>query len=799
MAPGRPEEAVSIPPARSEWAWTAAAALVVTAFSLVFLLHDRQYFWNDDFQTYQLAGYREVGRAWSHGEVPLLSPYSWFGGALAGEFQNGVFSVFLTGLALVVFPLGLSLPYAAATFAIVHLAVLAAGSFRLARTRGLPPNLALLAALVAALNGWTFLWGARQWFPALASFAWFPWTWWALERALRPGAGWRRSLPAGVFLYLAVTAGWPFTVLMLAVLSAWLTVRTLGQRRWTAAWPVAAAWLIGLGLSAPAWLMLLEYAGETVRGATPLTQVTRAWLVPPAGWLGLVFPSYIGPWPVFFRWKDHACAEMTGGLVPVAVLAATLVRHGRDFLYRRGWELGLGFVLFVLCVSPSLGNFQYPFRWLPFFFLVLGLLAAHGLQALRARAEAAPSTRPPNPGLWAVAAVLVVWGRALWFNRDPTTVTLVHGVCLLATCLGWAVVESRRIPVARLRPWLPGALLLVSCSFMYVNYGLVAEVPTWRVDEHLYERPPLDAGVRYLSVYACEDVLGDQPRGPLNPGWIPGIELFPGNTATYAGVEMVNGYSPMGPRGLARVCGIAGHGYFTGGAGDRLLVQEAGPGGLLQLMGVDGLVVAERFLTHQARLEAAGWRPTAEVQGGRVFRRTAPPSPRVHALGEAVCCPDPEDAVQELTAVTGRPAPRVLSGPGSGTEGHLQTFATAQLGAVEEGRNVVSVDVANPSEEGEALVAFSRPWHAGYRAEYAGRPLPVLLLDLTMPAVRLPPGTRGRLVLRYEPRSFVAGVRAAAATSGILLLILAIASVRRFAVGRPAAPARAEAALCLTS
>jgi hypothetical protein len=787
MAVPRARDSAPPPAAPGEGAWTAAAALVVAAFALVFLLHDRQFFWNDDFQTYQLAGYREAARAWIHGEVPLLNPYSWFGGALAGEFQNGVFSAFL--MALGATTLGLPLPYAAAAFAVAHLAVLAAGTFRLARTRQLPPDLALLAAFVAALNGWTFLWGAKQWFPALASFAWLPWAWWALERALRPGAGPSRVVPAGLFLYLAVAAGWPFTVLMLAVLSAWLTVRTLCRHPWTTAWPVPAAWLIGLGLSAPAWLLLLEYAGETVRGDTPLTKLSVRWVVPPAGWVGLAFPTYFTYWSVFERSKLHACAEMTGGLVPLAVLAAALWRRGRELVRRCGWELALATAVLLLCGSRGVGNFQYPFRWLPFFFLVLGLLAAHGLHLLRQRAEAVPAERPPNLGLWAAVPVSVVWVRALALHRDPTAVTLLYGLCLLGACLAWAVAEVRRFPGTRLRPWLPAAVLLVSCYFVYANYTSMAEVPTWRVDERLFANPPLDRGVRYLSLYTRPDLLDDHPAAA------PGIELFPGNTATYAGVEMVNGYSPMGPRGLARVCGVEGHGYFVGRAGERLLDQEAGPDGLLRLLGVDGLVVSDRFRSRQAALAAAGWRATADVRGGRVFRRDGPASPRVRPLDEVVVVPDADEAVRLLTAATGRPAPRVLSGPERGPE----TFAAAEVAAVEEGRNAVAVRVANRATDRDALVVFSRPWHAGYRAEYDGRPLPVLLFDLTMPAVRVPAGTSGRLVLRYQPRSFVLGVLAAAATALTLLLLPGLALFRRRAAPRRAAPLRAGPAALVST
>src|SRR5438132_12104428 len=100
MPPDQTSEADAAPSTRGEVARTVFAALLVAGFSLAFLFQDRQFFWNDDYQTYQLAGYRELARAWMHGEVPLLSPCSWFGGALAGEFQQGVFSIFLTAIAL---------------------------------------------------------------------------------------------------------------------------------------------------------------------------------------------------------------------------------------------------------------------------------------------------------------------------------------------------------------------------------------------------------------------------------------------------------------------------------------------------------------------------------------------------------------------------------------------------------------------------------------------------------------------------------------------------------------------------
>src|SRR5262245_1965897 len=197
-----------VPAAIREGSITILAGLLAVAFCGLLLLRDPEWFWRDDYQTYQLANYRDVARAWQEGELPLLSPYSWHGGALAAEYQNGVFSIFLTICALLAFGLGLSLPVAAAFLSTLHLAVLVGGTVRLSRRRGLAVDLALLVGLITMLSGWNMVWGARAWFPALASFAWLPWFWWALERALA-GGGRGRFLPAGIFLYLIVAAGWP--------------------------------------------------------------------------------------------------------------------------------------------------------------------------------------------------------------------------------------------------------------------------------------------------------------------------------------------------------------------------------------------------------------------------------------------------------------------------------------------------------------------------------------------------------------------------------------------------------------
>ncbi len=773
-----------------EAAATAAAGLLVAAFCALLLLHDPGFFWHDDFQSYQLAGFRDIARSWAAGEFPLLSPYSWHGSALAAEYQYGVFSVFLTGCVLAVFALGLPLPLAAAALSVIHLVVLATGAFRLGRQRGLPVELALVVALVAALNGWIIVWGAKAWFPTLASFAWLPWVWWALHRACDAPGGAARFLPAGGFLYLLIAAGWPFTVLMAGVLSLWFALRVRAQQgRWRAAWPVAAAWTLGLGLSAPAWLMVIEYSRHTLRGQVPAFELNPFWVVPALSLPGLALPALVTTWNVFGAPKPHRCLELSGGLVPLAAFLAVSCHAGRGFVRRFRWELGLCLLPLVLALNPGLGNFRWSFRWLPLFFLAAAMLGAHALALLHARPAAGPVEPRPNPGTWATFLVLLAWALAWALNTDPTAHTLWHGATLTAVCLLWATADRRCAPGPFARGWVPAAVVLMGAGLTCADMDRSLEVPAWE----LGPPPPLDPAVYYLSVHTRADAFTDRPDRPLRSYTGAGADLLPGNFSMYAGFRLVNGYSPMKPQGLSEVFGFGSHGFLgvdaalfdettevPGLASARhLLRREAGPDGLLGQMAVDGLIVADQFAADAAGLEAAGWRPAARVAGGQVFHRRGPPSPRVRAVEHAMRTGDRSTAAGLLRRREEPACPWVLFAPEAGPVAEPLAFAPAAVVPQWESRNAAAVDVTVPPSGADSLIAFARPWFPGYRAEFNGRPVAVEVVNLTMPTVRLPAGSAGTLVLMYRPRSLVVGCWIAGASCAAALALAIFAAGRR--------------------
>src|SRR5438046_9380342 len=110
--------------ARSKIVGATIAALIVIAFSILLLAHDPLIFWNDDYEISILPVFADMARAWNHGEFPLLSPCSWVCGTLAGEFQYGVFSIFINALIVWVWNLPLTFLEPVAIVSIVHFALL---------------------------------------------------------------------------------------------------------------------------------------------------------------------------------------------------------------------------------------------------------------------------------------------------------------------------------------------------------------------------------------------------------------------------------------------------------------------------------------------------------------------------------------------------------------------------------------------------------------------------------------------------------------------------------------------------
>lgn len=506
-----------------------SAGGLVLAFCLILLWHDPLLFWNDDYELSILPVFTDVARSWSHGEWPLLSPYSWVCGNLAGEYQYGTFSVFVNAAVVLIWKFPLTFPQQAAALSITHLFALAMGAYLLARDRNLAPSLSMLVALVAALNGWIICWGATDWFGALGAFAWLPWAWWGMERALdAQRSKWRFLWPAP-FVYLVLTGGFPYTVLMLALIGGWLVMKSLGQtRKVVSIAPLLVGALLGVSLAAPAWLALFDYVHGSARAAQDAAEHFQ-WRVPVAALPGFIVPNWTVLWSDFSsRLMPHTANELTCGLVPPLALIAGLIGLRRALVRRIGWELGLLLIALILCLLPTAGVFRWSFRWLPFLHVVLALCAAKSLQLL---------------------------GEShLRFARS----------------------------------WIPAIVTFAALLVTYIWIPPNCGVPKYNLDQELTRPAPLDPQRLYLSIYPAPEHMYriEKQRDPF------GTTVRPGSTSMFAGVRFLNGYSPIRPAGVAREFDCAIHGEIPPGKAATLLERESGPDGLLARLGVDGIIVA---------------------------------------------------------------------------------------------------------------------------------------------------------------------------------------------------------------
>jgi hypothetical protein len=685
--------------------------LLVVAFCLLLLWHDPLLFWNDDYELSILPVFADVARSWSQGHLPLLSPYSWVCSNLAGEFQYGTFSIFVNAAVVLIWKFPLGFAQQAAALSMTHLFVLAAGAFLLARDRKLSFPLSIFVSLVAALNGWIICWGASDWFGALGAFAWLPWAWWGLERALDPERGrWRFVWPAS-FVYLVVAGGFPYTVVMLALLVAWLAIKSVADTRSVRAiLPMLFGAALGFGLGAPAWLALLDYVHGSARELQP-SSAHWQWLVPVSALPGFILPCWTVNWADFStRYLPHPAVEMACGLVPPVALLGGFLGRGRELVRRIRWELGLLALVLAFSMLPTAGLFRWSFRWLPFIHLVLALCAA---EALRPRSATAATTGCAlfKPGVVGFALVAITAG-AMWLLHLGGPYALLLTLIFLGLATFWAISEFV-LRDSNLNTWVQVVITFGALLATYLcippNYG----IPKYNLSPELTKPVPLDPARLYLSVYPPPEFnyRVEFRKGPV------GQVLRPGSSSMWAALRFINGYSPILAAGVAREFKFAIHGEIDQDIGRYLIERESGRAGLLEQLGVDGIVVAPEI---GAEPVASDWEPVFANGEGRVFHRRGAPFAPVRAVAWIDSRPNEE-------------------------------FLPAAISRIQEGRNSVQCDVDVPDGSQPALLTFSRPYFRGYEARLGGKKLKVDSYRGLFPTVDIPAGSQGRVVLAYCP------------------------------------------------
>ncbi len=719
------------------------AGLIVVFFCFILLWHDPLVFWNDDYEISVLPVFADMARSWSEGHWPLLSPYSWVCGNLAGEFQYGTFSVFVNAAVILIWKFPLTFPQQAAALSIAHLFVLAIGAFLLARDRRFSVPLSILVALVASLNGWIICWGATDWFGALGAFTWLPWAWWAAERALdRQRTKWRFLWPAP-FVYLLVTGGFPYTVLMLLLLIAWLSIKTMWERRDSrdtkipptfSILPMLLGVALGFGLSAPAWMAILDLVQGSARELQPASNHWQ-WIVPPAALPAFILPCWTVNWSNFSsHYVPHTGTELACGLVAPVALIAGFIWRGRMLVTRLKWELLLLVLVLVLAMLPTAGLFRWSFRWLPFVHLVLAICAAEVLRTWLGTSRAEGPIRWPGsatPATMAVALV-VLTTIAMWVWRIGGSYAFPLTWIFLGLATLWCLLEFI-LHDSAFREWTPAVITFWALLVTYLCIPTNCGVPKYNLSQELLKPSPLDRSRLYLSIYPWAELTyrAENKSEPL------GQIVRLGSTSMWAGLRFINGYSPIRPAGVAREFQTTVHGEIDPTVGEYLLNDQAGADGELVRLGVDGIVVAREM--DFAPQPASEWEQVVSTDEGRVFHRRGAPFARVRSV----------------TSIDSRPN---------------EQFVSATISRVNDSRNQIEADIDVPAGDQPALLSFSRPYFRGYQARLGNQKLMVSSYRGLFPLVEVPGNAHGRLILVYRPSWLIWGANAAVSCTLVVML-----------------------------
>jgi hypothetical protein len=419
--------------------------------------------------------------------------------------------------------------------------------------------------------------------------------------------------------------------------------------------------------------------------------------------------------------KPHAAIELACGLAVSIVLAAAITRAPRAVLAKLRWEFALLAIVLAICMLPSAGMFRFSFRSLALFHVVLALIAAEAFRIASRDAPAASRSHfGGNLGTWAVAVVAVTAIASPAFGLPSLEYGPRLWLMFAIAAVLWWIVQATRDAATSSQEW---ALPLVTFATLFATYLAVpphAAVARFGLDANLNDVAPLDPNRLYLSLYRSPP---EHYRGDQTGGWF-GTITRPGSISMFAGVHLINGYSPVGPAGISRLLDFGTHGHINPPRIADVVLAEAGRDGLLAKLGIDGILVASD-LELPARLPA-NWHIVYSTWEGNVWHRDVA-LPHVRALAD-------------------------------------EHHSDANVTIVENSRQRVIAEIAPADRARPVLLAFSRPYFPGYHARLDGKPLAVTSINGLAPTLELPAGQSGRVTLVYQPRAVTIGGALAGAT-----------------------------------
>src|SRR5450631_1247288 len=240
---------------RARLGWGAVTALTVCAGYLLILLHNIQFFFQDDTAAGAVPDWLYIGDRLHQGALPILTPDAWMAGNWTVEGQNSLWNPVQLAVDYVA-PMVDRLDLLAAGVKGCFAIILALGVYRVALAYGARPAWAAVVGAAMPFSGWVLYYDSATWVTSLFGLAWTTHAWASGVRYARRESG---PVPMFAFAYLALIIGYVHAAIGMALVSLCVLVgEGLRSRSWVPAAKVAAvaiaAALCGLVTYLPGYL-----------------------------------------------------------------------------------------------------------------------------------------------------------------------------------------------------------------------------------------------------------------------------------------------------------------------------------------------------------------------------------------------------------------------------------------------------------------------------------------------------------------------------------------------------------------
>jgi hypothetical protein len=677
---------------------TAWAFIPLMAFAIVMTcsLFFNDFFFIDDAQNENLPFYKEMGRIWLSGHVPILTTNTMIGGNILVDMVLSPFAPQVI-LSSILAAKTSSFLLVANTLAWINISLVISGVYWLSQLLKMRPAYGLLAGFLVATNPVFLYVFQASWWNLATAFAWFV-TGFAALMAFRQNpsrTNFILSIATGCFLF--ASAGTQAQFIYLVFVSILIIYDSCFKKNLPLAiWLIVISLCVGLLSAIP---IISEYFISSSLIDRPSGFFNSGnFLVPNFQQIVNLFNPLLSGYMHWF-WSYRYIPVSLGYIGIVTLLPLFFINWASIQPYQRGLWLTLGFVtLLLLFTSQHTGPLRWPFRYLPVWSLIVTVFCLYALD------KGTWIITPTRTKLFWLAVVFSGWLQLFSAEND---VFILNRIIWLLTFLGLCFILFF---FSRKEKQNVAAFILISIAAWVTMLAKTSSLTTHLAYDKLETVINIPINKHEKSFNATQTF----PNRPVKDV----SDLLSGQFLLH-GLPAINGYSPVGHKGIAV---LLPHTYARGNfdpiTSIHNLFSDVHGKPLYQVLGISHIFIEKVSLTESLY---------KNVDRYGLLIKPINNSDRLHITTDQ---------------------PLIENGSlGFQSSNDIGVQFKRSNGPRKEWYQV------DHSSASRTLV-FSRVFWHGYRAKLNGKDLPVTAFKETLVQLELPPNASGKLKIWYEPVSW---------------------------------------------